>query len=145
MRHRTKESSFRDKPFSAVFHQPTGAKPDRWRIRNSGVQSHPESSAETRAVLAACTSLGVRVAHRNLASPANANSYKVSATFLDGGLQGETGNYWYAPRGVWVTGRKAVLLLALQLGLAVRTGWYAKHGTSAQTLESLKKELTANV
>ena len=132
------------KTFSTVFHRPLDAEPDTWRIRNSGVQSQPHNSRETSAVLEACASLGIRAQHRSSGSPANADSYTVQAVFLDGGLDGETGNYWYAPRGVWVRGCKAVLLIALQLGLSVRQRWYQENGLTGATLDSLKRELAAS-
>ena len=132
------------KTFSRMFHRPPGTEPDTWRIRNSGVQSQPHTSEETSAVLEACESLGIGIEHRNFGSPANADSYKIHAVFLDGGLDGETGNYWFGPRGVWVRGPKAVLLIALQLGLSVRHRWYQENGLTGATLDSLKKELAAS-
>ena len=52
-----------------------------------------------------------------------------------------TGNYWYHPRGAWMGGPKAVLLLSLQLGLKVRPAWRRKYGLEEATLESLKAEI----
>src|SRR5262249_54907046 len=129
------------KPFSAVFCRLAGAERHTWRVRNSGVQFVPRRSKETRAVLEACSALGIPLEEKSSGSPANADSYTVRATFLDGGIEGQTGNYWYAPRGVWIRGTKAVLLLALQLGLSVRRGWYIEHGLTGATLHSLRREL----
>ena len=132
------------KPFSAVFSTSPKHEPNTWRIRNSGVQSVPQASKETRSVLEACEALGIRVQEKTYGSPVNADSHHVSAVFLDGGIEGETGNYWAAPRGVWVRGRKAALLLALQLGLSVQKAWYRQHDLVGATLDSLKSELLAS-
>ena len=146
MRSRLLDPSHMDlqgKPFSAVFSGSSDYDTNTWRIRNSGVQRVPRASKETRSVLEACKSLGIRIEEKSSGSAANADSYKVSAVFLDGGIEGETGNYWYAPRGVWVRGPKAVLLLALELGLSVRKAWYRQHDLVGATLDSLKSELLA--
>ena len=50
-------------------------------------------------------------------------------------------NSTYASRGAWVTGPRAVLLLALYLGLKVRPSWRRRHGLESASLESLRSEL----
>jgi hypothetical protein len=129
------------KPFATVFTGSSKYDPNTWRIRNSGVKSWPGTGRETRAVLEACKLLAIPVKEGGGGSAANASSYAVSATILDGGIEGQTGDYWYGPRGVWVRGPKAVLLLALQLGLSVQESWYRRHGLAGATLASLKREL----
>jgi hypothetical protein len=132
---------FQGQPFSAVFSTSSKYEVNTWRIRNSGVKSRPWASDETRSVLEACQSLRIQVEEWGYGSPANASSYHVKATFLDGGVEGQTGDYWFGERGVWVRGRKAVLLLALELGLSVRPGWYRQHDLVGVTLEALKTDL----
>jgi hypothetical protein len=85
--------------------------------------------------------LGIEVKLKSSGSPANCDSYNLEAVFLDGGFSSRTGNYWYASRGAWVNGRRAVLLIALRLGLRVRPGWLRSHGLEKATLDSLNDEL----
>jgi hypothetical protein len=75
-----------------------------------------------------------------MGSPANVDSFHLEAKFLDGGLAGETGNY-FGERGAWIDGPRAVLLIALQLGLKVRPNWYTAHGLRGVTLEQLRSAL----
>ena len=138
---RTQEH-FQARPFSAVFHLPRGPNTTRWRVRNSGVTGMPCESKETNAVLTACRILGISVREQNWGSAGNANSYKIEAKFLDGGIVGETGNYWFQERGVWVSGAKAVLALALQIGLNVRRSWHESYGLVGVCLEDLQTQLS---
>lgn len=130
---------FRGRPFSEVFTHPRTAKRNAWRLRGSGVFGPAEYSDTGAAVLAACEHLGIAVSHRSSGSPANADEYRLDATFLDGGFHSQTGNYMGGTRGAWVEGRKAVLLLALTLGVRVRPYWRKLHRLEAATLESLTK------
>ena len=109
-----------ERPFSSVFHQPRWAPKDRWRIVGSGVMRRPESAANVELVLSACGALGAPYRSRWTGSPANADAYYLKARFLDGGIDGRTGNYWGGQRGVWVSGRKVVALLALTIGLKIK-------------------------
>jgi hypothetical protein len=76
-----------------------------------------------RKILRALKEDGVEVSVVSSGSPANADSYEFSATFDDGGLSVETGNYWFAPRGGTVEGPLALqrLLRLLKLRLTART------------------------
>lgn len=78
-----------------------------------------------------------------MGSPANCDSYHLEASFLDGGLRAKTGNYWYAARGAWIRGPKAVLLVALKLGLNVTPAWRRRHGLENISLADLLAELKA--
>jgi hypothetical protein len=49
-----------------------------------------------------------------------------------------TGTYWYDERGAWVFGPRAVLLVALQIGLKVPPSWYAENGLLGVTLARLR-------
>lgn len=80
---------------------------DIYRIRGSGVTGQPEDAANTRRVVEQLEGCGIKVERRSDGSPGNADSYKLRAAFLDGGLWGMTGNYWMAPRGVWIVGSEA--------------------------------------
>ena len=133
--------SYAGQTFSRVFTQPAEADPREWRIRGSGVSGQPDAADTTYAVMKACESLGIDLSGRSMGSPAGADSYHLEAEFLDGGLRGQTGNYFYYPKGVWVHGPKAVLLLLLQLQVKVRPSWLRRHGLESTTLESLRAEL----
>ena len=127
--------TFEARSFGTVF----AAKGDnRWRIKNSGTP-YPWSK-KTEAVLAAARSMGIEVTETSSASPVNASSYGVRASFLDGGIEGQVGNYWYSPRGLWIIGAKPVLLLALQMGLHVRPSWLRRHELGHATIETLTRE-----
>jgi hypothetical protein len=129
---------FQGQPFSRVFTQPRTARPNEWRIKYSGIQGVPEESDTIHAVWAACLHLGIEVKEQNWGSAANADSYELKSTFLDGGFRSKTGNYWCAPRGAWVTGAKAVLLIALTLELRIRPAWYRGHGLKGVSLAQLR-------
>jgi hypothetical protein len=92
-------------------------------------------------VFAALDALGIPLAMTFSGGPCSADAYPVRATFLDGGLEGQTGNYLCGPRGVVVTGARAVLLLALALGLRVRPGWRGRYGLIGVTLDDLRDDL----
>lgn len=130
------------KPFSSVFQKPRSAGLARWRIRNSGVMGAPELAQETCAILSACSELNIQVEQQFSRAPGYADSYKLAARFLDGGIEGETGNYMGGERGLWVMGPKSVLLLALQIGLKVRPSWNREYGLIGVTLDDLKKQIT---
>ena len=138
-------SSWRDhftgQAFSAVFTHPQTYPREQWRIRSSGVNTRPDSVPTTAAVLDVCEGLGVMTEVFYSSGPCSANSYPVRATFLDGGVAGETGNYIGGKKGVIVTGVKAVLLLALSLGLRVRPVWCADYGVEGVGLDELLAEL----
>lgn len=129
------------RPFSEVFHQPRWAPKDRWRIVGSGVMTFPEKSPNVKLVLSACGELGVPFRSRGTGSPANADAYYLKARFLDGGIDGETGNYWGGQRGVWVTGRKTVAVLALKIGLKVKSASVLQGLDPSVALEALVREL----
>ena len=132
---------FSGQPFSAVFQHPGHYPEGQWRIRSSGTHGIPELSKQTAAVVVALDELGIEMQRYWSATPINPDSFRIIADFLDGGLEAMTGNYWYHPRGAWMGGPKAVLLLSLQLGLKVRPAWRRKYGLEEATLESLKAEI----
>jgi len=82
-------------PFSRVFQRKIGLVNGTWRIRNSGVSTIPESSPETWAVVRACRKLGIEVRSFSSGSPSNADEHRLEAAFLDGGVNGRTGNYFF--------------------------------------------------
>jgi len=131
-------SRFQGQPFSHVFTQPRTAQPNEWRVKYSGIQGVPRDSKTIHAVFAACLHLGIGVDDRSWGSAANASSYELKSTFLDGGFRSKTGNYWCERRGAWVTGARAVLLIALTLGLRIRPAWYREHGLEGATLSQLR-------
>ena len=114
-----------------------------WRIKNSGVNGYPEDSAETSAVCNACSNLGIKSERYRMGSPVNADSYHISAEFLDGGFYAKTGNYMFDEKGAWVWGAKAVLVISLELRLRLRRTWLKNQGLEQKTFESLKSEIQA--
>lgn len=133
-------ASVEARPFSGVFHQPRWAPGDRWRIVGSGPMSH-RHSPNVELVLSACRELGIRVRCHLTGSPANADANYLKARFLDGGIDGVTGNYWSSPRGVWVTGRKSVAVLALTMGLRVTSTSILQGLAPSVALAALVREL----
>ena len=89
----------------------------RWRIKGSGVQTHPTDAALTAEIKRCLVSSGVPVREYSSGSAANADSYHLEADFEDGGLYASTGNYWFGERGAWIKGRKAVEWVARKLEL----------------------------
>lgn len=87
----------------------------RWRIRGSGVMSPPMSAPLTGEIIARLSEVGVQVRKTSSGSPGNADSYGLRAQFLDGGINGETGNYMYGPRGVWIEGPRCLVVIATLL------------------------------
>jgi hypothetical protein len=130
--------SFTGKPFSAVFQQPRTAPRARWRIRGSG--GRDGWGLQVQAVVRACEELGITIKEDVEGSPVNVDSFHLEAHFLDGGLSVTTGDY-FGERGAWIYGPRAVLLLALQLGLVIRRSWYAANGLERVTFEQLRSEL----
>ena len=72
-----------------------------------------------RAILDALESDGVSVSLKETGSPANCDSYEFSASFDDGGLSVETGNYWYSERGGTISGSAALSRVIRLLNLRV--------------------------
>ena len=87
-----------------------------------------------------CTSV-FEVKKQNWGSAANASSYELKSTFLDGGFRSITGNYWCERRGAWVKGARAVLLIALTLELRIRPAWYREHGLDGTALAQLRSAI----
>lgn len=141
MKEKDKVESFRDKPFSKLFHQPHNLGSKRWRIRNSASYDLPEDAGNTKIVTTVIESLGIHVRRYSMGSPINQDSNHLSAAFLDGGLSAMTGRYFFEEKGAWIEGPKAVLLVALMLGLRVRPSWREKHSLGKLTLDDLHREL----
>jgi hypothetical protein len=127
---------YRGKPFSAIFQAMKG-EVAYWRIKGSGVRWVPESCMQTRAVVDAMDDIGIEFKRYHSATPLNPDSFTITASFLDGGFYAMTGNYWFYPRGAYVGGAKAVLLIALHLGLKVRDAWRRKHGLEGVGMNEL--------
>lgn len=137
-----RDGPFANKPFSRVFTQPGGYQGrDIWRIRNSGIQGWPADAPETAEVVRACEEYEIPVREHSMGSAANVSSYHIEAPFLDGGVIGKTGSYWCEPRATLVCGTRAVLFLALVLGLKVTRRWRRKHQMEDVGLAELTAEL----
>lgn len=92
-------------------------KPGRlWRIRRSGVSERPANAPLTGQIIDGLSSVGIEVVQKSSGSPANADSYTVSARFLDGGIDGETRTYIGPPRGVYIDGPRALVFISVLLG-----------------------------
>ena len=129
---------FQVQPFSRVFTQPRTARPNECPVKYSGIQGVPRESETIHAVWVACLHLGIEVGDRSWGSAANASSYELKSTFLDGGFWSKNGNCWCERRGARFTGAKAVLLIALTLELRIRPAWYREHGLEGTTLAELQ-------
>lgn len=135
--------SFAGRPLTAVFDTAKG-QDGEWRVRGSGVFGPPEICKQTAAIVTACEESGVHVLRGGSGSPANASSYTLEAKFLDGGLQAETGDYWYGKRGAWVNGARAMLFVALTLQLRIQDSLFRRLGLDHVALEDLKNELSGS-
>lgn len=105
--------------FKSVFveEQDSSNNTTRWRIKGSGVQTHPTDAKLTEEVVECLEGSGISVQSSWSGSPGNAVCYELEASFEDGGLYASTGNYWYQQRGAWINGERAVIKLAQLLGL----------------------------
>ena len=112
-----------------------------WRIRGSGVSQRPERAHWTGAVVTLLESHGIVVDRAGSSSFGGADSYRVSARFLDGELSAETGNYIGGSRGAFVYGARAALFIALGLELRVGKALFTKLGLAPTTFASLCEEL----
>jgi hypothetical protein len=78
------------------------------RIRRSGVKGAPTTAASTLEIVAKLQAVGVVTREWTSSSPGNVSAYHLSADFEDGGLSGMTGPYFNGPRGVWISGERAI-------------------------------------
>jgi len=78
------------------------------RIRRSGVKGAPTTAARTLEIVAKLKAVGVVTREWTSSSPANVSAFHLSADFEDGGLSGITGPYFNEPRGVWISGERAI-------------------------------------
>ena len=131
---------FAGRSLTAVFDTAKGAN-GRWRIRGSGVFEQPESCEQTAAIVTACEESGIQIVRPSSGSPANANSYSLEANFLDGGVQAQTGNYFFGKRGAWVIGARAMLFIALTLQLRIQDSLVRRLKLGHVSLEDLMNEL----
>ena len=89
-----------------------------WRVLGSGTHGKPNEKEITRVVFDALEHNGVYIARRLDAAPwTNTVVYRSNANFLDGGLRGETGNYMFRIKGLWIEGEQAVRWLGNILDL----------------------------
>jgi len=90
-----------------------------WRIVGSGVRGFPTECEVVGEIVNVLRSHGIDVTQSSMGSPSNADSYHLKASFLDGGIRGKTGNYWYEPRGSWVYGKQVLTFIVFSLKLEV--------------------------
>jgi hypothetical protein len=122
---------------SFLLWEPAEGRP-RWRIKGSGVKEAPETAPNTSAVVKALERVGLKTRNGFSGNPImDVAAWSAECRFLDGGLDAETGNYFNSPRGAWVAGPRAALLVALLLGLRVTPSWLARFGLTHETLPSL--------
>ena len=101
-----------------------------WRIVGSGIREIPADAPNTKKVLDVLLGEGIAPLTASSASAANASANIIGARFLDGGIAGVTGDYWYGERGVWIWGPELVRFVAGKLGLAI-TQRHEAHFTTA--------------
>jgi len=103
--------------------------PGVWEIRGAGAMYGPLSpmNAKLRAIIDALRTDGIDVVWKTTGSPANCDEHRFSAEFEDGGLAVRTGNYWYGPRGGFVSGvdalRRLIRLLNLRVSPQTSRAW----------------------
>jgi hypothetical protein len=85
----------------------------------SGVTEQPYRSKNVSLIVTALEEAGVVVESGASGSSANASAYMISARFLDGGLAGVTGNYFYYARGVFVWGPLFVRYIAEKINARI--------------------------
>jgi hypothetical protein len=139
--HATDSANLAGKTLTSIFKLEASDPAHKWRIKGSGVRGLPTDCLLTQVVVDACSDLDISVDKYSMGSPANVDSYHLEATFLDGGLYASTARYWFSPRGAWITGRKAVLLIAFQLGLKTSQAWLKEQGLENITFDTLRSEL----
>jgi len=131
--------------FGTLFPGSTALLSDRaieLRIGGSGVSGEPTSAPNTKAVVAACSGLGIPVETALVGSfGSGADMYQVQADFLDGGVVGETGNSIGGSRGVVVRGPRAIGLLCHALGVRLPRTFLQAHGLDGVSFEMLKRDL----
>lgn len=135
--------------FAAIFPAGTaGVDSDgtpSWRIRGSGVTGEPTDARWTKAAAEFLTREGVAIECKLIMGMCCADMYQLEATFLDGGMHAETGNYFGYGRGASVTGVKAAVFIALGLGLRVPKALFDLHSLDPKlTLDDLRRELLAS-
>jgi hypothetical protein len=140
-KHATNSANLAGKSLTSIFKLEVSEPAPKWRIKGSGVRGWPTDCLLTQVVVDACKGLNISVDEYWMGSPANVDSYHLKATFLDGGLYASTGRYLFSPRGAWITGKKAVLIVAFQLGLKVSQAWLAEQGLENTTFDTLRSEL----
>ena len=112
---------------ATAYFRPDG--PGVWEIRGAGAMYGPFNSmnVKLRAILDALKGDGIDVAWTSSGSPGNADEYRLSADFDDGGLAVRTGNYWGSPRGGFITGvtalRRLIRLLNLRASPRTARAW----------------------
>jgi hypothetical protein len=84
-------------------------------------------------VVALLADHGVSTVRSGSSSFGGADSHRLKASFLDGELSAETGNYIGGVRGAYIYGARAALFIALGLELHVSKGVFAKLGIDPTT------------
>jgi hypothetical protein len=132
--------------FSAVFQRcTTGGTPDRWRIASSGVHGHPAAAPFTRHILDVLigVELVVKEDHGSSNPGMGVASWGFTCTFLDRGFSATTGNYVGGEKGAWVKGNKAVVFIAMKLGVKVPTPLRYTLGVEGMSEEALTEQVKA--
>lgn len=112
----------------ATRHVADSGKPLVLRVGGSGVSGTPEDAPWTNEIVAFLEANNISVERSCLSGMCNVDMYRWQAAFLDGGFYGQTGPYFFEPRGAWVTGVRAVLFVTTGLGVAVPARFFIRHG-----------------
>ncbi|MBS2031753.1 MAG: hypothetical protein JST54_27900 [Deltaproteobacteria bacterium] len=142
----TKTRRRRSSPaFASIFpkagHFSTKAGVPAWRVRGSGVNGSPLEAPNTARIAELLASSGLQVTPTCIMGMCCADQYNLDVEFLDGGLQAVTGNYLFNEKGAWVFGARAVLYVALRMGLRVPDAFRLEHGLVGVDLGELEAAL----
>lgn len=89
--------------------------------------------------------LGLEVSASAIASPVSADQYDLDVEFLDGGMHGRTGNYIGGEKGASLSGKRAVLLVAFELGLRTPAYVLKRQGLEGHEHQTLRSDLRSEL
>lgn len=102
-------------------------------------------SPRTARVVSLLEKLGVEISVFGNASPVSADQYDLDVEFLDGGMHGRTGNYIGGEKGVLLSGKRAVLLVAFELGLRMPAYVLKRQGLEGHEHQTLRSDLRSEL
>jgi len=137
-----------------------------WKIKHSWVSGSPDQAPNTKLVIDFLQSVGIDPWEISVRSIFGNDSFSINVPFLDGGFRADTHHYqslWsllssgaisrdylsdyyeqmseaWSEEGAWLSGPRAVLFVALGLGLRVPRQFYENHGLKGVTYDELARQ-----